>query len=174
MARREVFEAWWCESNGADIERVQTAEKGAGQLDWNTNADLKISGSLRVHDVPDWVNPLVHRVRVQATINDTVAPLGTYCLEQESVARGKSKSAASLRLLDQLLVAQDDKLIGPHAVAAGKNPVNEAVALLKTTGETRLAITASTTTLATPLVWEPGETKQRVINDLLAAAGYWS
>ena len=174
MARKETFEAWWCEPNGADIERIETSEAGAGQLDWNTNADLKMSGSLRVHDVPSWVNPLVHRVRVQATINDQVAPLGVYCLDQESLSRGKSKPVVNLRLLDQLLVPQDDKLVGPFAVAAGKNPVNEAVKALKATGETRIAVTPSTTTLATPLVWEPGETRQTVINDLLAAAGYWS
>lgn len=174
MARRESFQAWWCDRSGADIERVNTAESGAGQLDWNTNAELKISGSLRVHDVPDWVNPLVHRVRVQATINDQVAPLGMYCLEQESVARGKSKTQSELRLLDQLLVAQDDRLVGPYPVGAGRNPVDEAVTLLKSTGETRVAITKSDSTLAAPQVWEPGETKQHVINELLAAAGYWS
>lgn len=174
MGRVESFQAWWCEPGGADIERIATVESGAGRLDWNTNADLKISGSLRVHGVPEWVNPLVHRVRVQATVNDVVIPLGTYCLEQESVTRGKSRSESALRLLDQLLVAQDDLLVGPYAVAKGKNPVSEAVKLLKTTGETRVAATSSNTTLATPLAWEPGVTKQKVINDLLAAAGYWS
>lgn len=174
MARKETFQAWWCEPGGADIQQVDTVESGAGQLDWNTNADLKISGSLRVHDVPRWVNPLVHRVRVQATINGKVARLGTYCLEQESVARGKSKTSTALRLLDQLLIPQDDLIVGPYAVKAGANAVDEAVKVIKETGETRFAITKSDSKLATPLVWEPGTSRQKVANDLLAAAGYWS
>lgn len=173
MARVESFRAYWCEQSGGVLEMVATSESGAGQVEVNTNADLKMGGKLRVHDVPEWVNPLIHRVKVEALIDGVPMPLGVFCVEEQSVAYGKGSRVSELTLLDQLFVPRNDLLLGPYAVGAGANIVSEAVKVLEATGEKRIAVTKSTAVLQTPLVWEPGVSRLQVINDLLAAAGYW-
>lgn len=173
MTRKETFQAWWMDENNNDLAQIELVRSGAGQLEMNSNADLKLGGSLTVVDIPSWVNPLRHRARIQATINGEVMSLGHYMIDVETVQYAARRGSSELLLLDQLKVPTEDLLSAPYSVGKGANIVAAAVDVLKSCGETRVAVTPSDAVLATPQVWEPGETKLQVINDLLAIANYW-
>lgn len=171
--RSQTFAAWWVDEDGNDLAKIDLGERASGRMVWNSNADLKIGGSLVVWDVPEWVQPLRHRVRVEATINSETMPLGMYMIDMEDHAYRQRRGRHEITLLDQLQSPQQTKLIAPYAVGKGANIVQTAVNVLAACGETRVAVTPSTATLSAPLVWEPATSRLQVINDLLAAAGYW-
>ena len=170
---RQEFRAFWLDADGNDVAEIDLVESGAGSLQFNTNADSKLGGSLRVRDVPSWVNPLLHRVRVEAVLDGEIMRLGSYLIDMEDVAYTRRSRSHDVTLLDQLQVPRQDLLVGPLAFGAGHNIIEAAVSVLAGAGESRTAVTPSAAVLATPLVWEPGTTRLQVINDLLAAAGYW-
>lgn len=77
-------------------------------------------------------------------------------------------------LLTKVSVISEDSVDTRYTLNAGTPIIPAVVALIQSTGETRIAHTDSPTTLTSALTWEPGTPKLSIINDLLQAAGYWS
>src|SRR5690606_19344240 len=77
-------------------------------------------------------------------------------------------------LLTKMNVIHEDTVEDRFSVAVGAAIIPAVVALIESTGETRVAVTDSDSTLTAALTWDAGTSKLTIINDALQAAGYWS
>lgn len=131
------------------------------------------SGTLELnhrHDI-DWMSH-----RVQAIYSDGVDawPAGTYLLSSPAENHTDFGVTFTVGLLTKMNVIQEDTVEDRFSVPAGTSIIPTVVALIHSTGETRIAVTATGAVLTSALTWEAGESKLRIINDLLQAAGFWA
>lgn len=146
-----------------------------GSLSWNANADLPGGGFLTLEDLNQGINVSQDRIRIWWEIEGVgVWPCGVYVLAAPATQYRSDGSSREIELIDKLTVLRDDKLTETFQLPAGANIVTAAVWLIQETGENRIAFTPSTTTLSNNLTWNPGTSRQQVINDLMAIVGYWS
>lgn len=122
----------------------------------------------------DWMSQ-----RIKATYDpgiNGVEPwdMGVWMLSSPVEKYSAAGKAYEVAMLPKTQVVDEDTIPSSYAFPAGANYVQEAVNLLRSTGETRVAVTDSDLTLGSPLVFDPGTPKLTVINELLTAAGYWS
>jgi len=80
--------------------------------------------------------------------------------------------AGSVKVMDKLLILDQDSPTGPHAVPAGASVVEEVNDLIASAGETRVNVEPSGEVLASPITWDAGTSKLQIINDLLRTIGY--
>lgn len=147
-----------------------------GTLKWNANARLPGGGEIDIDVASSGkeINLSSDRVRVWWNIGEQEWPLGVYVLAAPKTQYGATNLSRTITLIDKLTVIADDCLLATLQVPAGANVVEAVVAQIQATGETRIAATASAKVLSNAMAWEPGTSRLQVINDLLAAAGYWS
>lgn len=119
----------------------------------------------------DWMSH-----RVQAVFHDGAVswPVGTYLLSSPSENHSQLGVTFEVGLLTKMNVIQEDTVEDRFSVPAGVAVIPAVVALIQSTGETRIAATDTGVITTGGLTWEAGEPKLRIINDLLQAAGYWS
>lgn len=79
-----------------------------------------------------------------------------------------------LSILDQDIASGDSVVITAYSAPAGANVITLVQGLIGETGERYPAIQPDTVTLASPMVWDIGTTRLKIINDLLDAGGYFS
>lgn len=145
-----------------------------GQLQWNANASLAGGGELTLADTGQDIDFSSDRIRVWWNESGTEWPLGVFVMAAPSVQYGADSLSRSITLIDKITVIADDCLLQTLQVPAGANVVQAVVDQIKATGEQRIAVTESTKVLSNAMAWEPGTSRLKVINELLAAAGYWS
>lgn len=145
-----------------------------GKLDWIANALVKGGGDLTVTDVNQPINWLSSRIRpVMAIEGLPEQPLGIF-LAAEAPDSWDNGRTWAVKLLDKTTILDQDIITATYSVAAGTVVTTEIVAILTGAGITNYAITPSAATLAGALVWKPNTSKLRIVNDLLAAIGYFS
>jgi hypothetical protein len=167
--------------NGWAFELLDSEDRPLGALDGVTGGSAEIvaqstlggSGSLALDHRRD-VDWLSHRV--QATFSDGVRPwaVGTYLLSSPTENHSEVGVSYSVGLLTKMNVISEDTVEQRFTLPEGTTVVPAVVALIESTGETRIAVTASEAALTSGLTWEAGTSKLTIINDLLQAAGYWS
>lgn len=159
------------ESSLGDLDGVT-----GGELKWNANATLPAGGSIDLTQTAQEINFSSDRVRVWWSVPSAGEewPLGIYVMAAPVQRYGAESLTRSVTLIDKLTVVADDRLTETLQIPAGANVVSEAVTQIQLTGESRIAWTESTKVLANAMTWAPGESRLQVVNDLLAAAGYWS
>ena len=148
-----------------------------GEFTFNVNAAIRGGGSIEYQgEKIDWVQ---HRVqpwyRAEAPGAEPVEwPLGVFLVATPSTEYSDTGRATTLELYDKTLILDQDKFPSTYQVQAGTNIIEAVRALLEDAGQTRMALVETEQTLATSMVWEPGTSRLRVINDLLEAANYFS
>lgn len=144
-----------------------------GSLDWSAATTVRSGGSLDVVDV-DGIDWLHARVRVWRSVGDREWSRGIF-VPAAPVARWVDGVRSwTVELLGKLTLLDRDVQDGWTTVPKGTVITTRVRALLAAAGHTRVAVTDSDATTRSDLVWEPGTTRLRIINDLLEAAGYWS
>jgi hypothetical protein len=144
-----------------------------GTLDFNANSRVKAGGSIEVKDV-DGVDWTIARVRPWAHVDDIEWPLGVFLAAAPQDAWSGGRWGGSVELLGKLATLDTDYVPAAVAYPAG-TVVTEAVReQIGLAGQTGYAVTASPQTLATAMVWDAGTSRLTIINELLAAIGYWS
>lgn len=151
-----------------------TGEIG-GSVDYTANAAIHGGGSLSVVDAGQAVDWLNDRVRPIVTI-DGIGPtaLGVFIISEAPEAWDDTGRSWSAKLLDKTAILDQDKVDATYALDAGTVNTTAAASLIASTGETNIAITPSTATLAGPLAWDAGTSKLTIVNDLFDAAAYFS
>lgn len=120
----------------------------------------------------DWAS---NRVRAWYHQDETQWPVGTYLFASPTEQHSDlGVTTFDVGLLTKMNVPAEDKVATRFSVAAGSAIIPTAVNVLTSTGETRIAVTASSAVLTSALTWPAGTSKLEIINDLLQAAGYWS
>ncbi|MBL5974792.1 MAG: hypothetical protein D3X82_13785 [Candidatus Leucobacter sulfamidivorax] len=135
------------------------------------------SGSLTIdgrgQDI-DWMRHRVQMVYDPGIPGVEPWPLATMMFTSPTLHRTATLSRFEVTLLSKMAVIDEDTVEAVYSLAAGAPIISTVVALIQSTGETRIAATPSEATLSNPLVWDAGESKLTIVNDLLQAAGYWS
>lgn len=145
-----------------------------GQVQWNANATLAGGGTLEMDDTGQDINFSSDRIRLWWTVGDEEWAMGVFVMAAPSTQYGSSVLSRSISLIDKITVIADDLLLQTLQVPAGANVIDAVVAQIRAAGEERIAATASDKVLSNAMAWAPGTSRLRVINDLLASAGYWS
>ncbi|WP_168428977.1 fibronectin type III domain-containing protein [Microbacterium sp. K36] len=163
------------------FELLDSEDRPLGALDGVTGGSGEIvaqsalggSGSLsldRRRDI-DWQS---HRVQCAYTDGERSWPVGTYLFTSPREVHTATSVSYEVQLLTKMSVIFEDTVEERFSLPAGTAIIQSVVALIESTGETRIAATASAAVLASGMTWEAGTTKLTVVNDLLQAAGYWS
>lgn len=135
------------------------------------------SGSLSIDEYAQHIDWMSHRIRVSYDPGITGVEAWDVCtMLFTSPTEHHTEVGVSyeVELLSKMAVIDEDAVEERYSLPADTPIIATVVALIQSTGETRIAVTPSDAVLAAPLTWEPGESKLTIVNDLLEAAGYWS
>lgn len=163
------------------VERLNAKEESLGDLDgvaggslvWDASAELPGGGNLELLDIGQQVNFSSDRVRVWWSVaGEPEWPLGVYVMAAPSESHTGTGITRDITLIDKLTVVKDNPITRTFQVPKGANIVANAAARLAVINETRVSVTESSKTLTNAMTWDPGTSRLKVINDLLAAAGY--
>lgn len=167
--------------NSWSFQLLDGEDRPLGALDGVTGGSADIvaqhvlggSGQLTLDDRQpiDW---MACRVQAIYTNGADSWPVGTYLLSSPTEKHTATGVTFDVGLLTKMNVISEDTVEDRFSVAAGAQVIPAVVALIQSTGETRIAATSSTAVLTSSLTWEAGTSKLTVINDLLQAVGYWS
>lgn len=146
-----------------------------GSVSWNANATFQARGEIEVKDVgqvDDWLDL---RMRIwQQVVGAEPWPLGTFCVTGFPERRTSLGRSWRLALTDKLVRLDSDGTAESVSLPAGTVVTDAVRDQIAAAGETAIAVTDSTQTLASGRVWEPGTSRLRIINDLLGGINYWS
>ena len=163
---------------------LDLADKKIGKLDGVTGGsfDFSVADTIRSGGQItcqgqgiDWL-----KVRVQPWYTMTAGdytlewPLGVFIPASPGVDYSTPGGSRTIELYDKLLILSRDETDGTYSVAAGAVVTTVVRSILVLAGEVRDAITDSTATLRTAMVWEAGTTKLQIVNELLASINYFS
>lgn len=153
-----------------------------GALTWNQNAAVKGGGKARVVDLETAQAGMLKisdlqlesvRVRPVCLVEGLPEnPLGVFLVSAAAEAWDDTGRVWAIELLDRCTVPSQDKVEQSYSVAAGTLILAEVKAILLTCGEAVVIDAASTKATSTGMVWDPGTSKLKIINDLLDVAGY--
>jgi len=144
-----------------------------GSADVVAQSVLGGSGALSI-DGDQGIDWMSHRVQAIYTDRGVSWPFGTYLFASPTENHSEFGITYQVQLLSKMNIISEDTVEARYSLAAGTVVVPVVVALIQSTGETRISATASTAVLTSPLTWEAGTSKLTIINDLLQAIGYWS
>lgn len=171
MHRTPVWEFQLLDHDDTPLGRLDGVTGGSGEV--VAQAPLGGSASLSLDSVTviDWMR---HRVQAFYVNGDTRWPMGTWLFTSPVETHTEFGVEWSVDLLTKMSVVDEDAVDGRYSLPAGTPIIPAVVALLASTGETRMAVTESGKTLASDYTADPGTSKLTIINELLQAAGYWS
>mgnify|MGYP000902892572 CR=1 FL=1 len=146
-----------------------------GSVSLSATTRLRASGQLSIQETGEEIDWLSHRVRIDyEPVGMEPWSLGVFLLSSPQDSHSESGTSWDVDLLGKLAVLDGDSIEQTLAVPAGTNLVEAAHQLIRDAGETRVAVTPSTATSASEMVWDPGTSVLTVVNELLDAAGYWA
>lgn len=139
----------------------------------NALADIKRTARLKMLDNPD-IDWLADRVKPWVDLNDDAHPQGVFLLSSPKRHHEKGIVTRDVEAYDQGVVLRDDKVEDRYTVAAATNYISAARTLLESAGIVEMNLTPTDKVLPAGREWDPGTSKGRIINDLLAAINYRS
>lgn len=161
-----------------ELDGVETAT-----LEFNVNATIRGGGSLtwaaetRHCKEPDWAAHFI-QPWFKVTGEDGRAqewPMGVFIPAAPGAQYHDTGKTVEVELYDKLFILDNDRVERVHTVPAGANVVAAVRALIASAGpHHRHSIEDSTVTARSAMVWEPGTSKLRIINDLLESINYFS
>lgn len=148
---------------------------GSGEI--VAQARLGGSASLTIDESGQGIDWMRHRVQV--IYNPGIAGVdawatGTYLFSSPTERHTDFGVTYDVDLHTKMVVPDEDTVGQRYSLAAALPIIPAVVALIQSSGESRIAVTPSEKTLTSGLTWDAGTSKLTIINDLLAAAGYWS
>lgn len=157
------------------LRRLRTVSEWS--LELNPLANLGDSGSLTLLAGSENVDFMKHRVRVSYDPGvDGVSAwdVGVFLFSEPGLERDDTHSVVNVGLVSKLAILGDDAMEESYTVPKGANVVETIIQLVKSTGESRVSVKASDERVREPIVFEAGENKLAMINQLLDAIGYWA
>lgn len=164
---------------------LDEADRPIGVLDGVEGGKVKLaalsrlggSGELSIRDVGQEIDWMKHRV--QAVYDPGIPgvagwPVATMLFTSPTETHSEFGVGYRVSLLTKMVVVDEDTTEDFFSLAAGTPIIDAVVALLVSTGETRVAVTPSDVVLGAAYTADPGTSKLSIINELLQTAGYWS
>ncbi|PRB02757.1 hypothetical protein CQ047_17795 [Microbacterium sp. MYb72] len=159
------------DASDRELHRIDGVTGGSAEV--VAQSVLGGSGSLSI-DGDQGIDWMSHRVQAIYTDRGISWPFGTYLFASPTAKHTAVDVTHTVQLLSKMNIIAEDTVEARYSLAVGTVVVPVVVALITSAGETRIAATASTAALTSPLTWEAGTSKLTIINDLLQAIGYWS
>lgn len=157
-----------------------------GSVEWTAFTAVKGSGRLQVDDDGSDVDWLNVRIRPAVILEDVEGDqtweyhVGVFVPAAPVEDWSETGRAWEVELLDKLSILDTDVVTDEsgnpitYVAPVGSNVIALVRSLIEDMGESTVAIEDDSKVLANSLVWEVGTARLKVINDLLAAAGYAS
>lgn len=155
------------------VRRLHSVEYGA-TVEFNMHATIRGGGSVNIVDAGESVNWLTARLQpVHIDMETGVeTPWGVFLPVIPEIAYTPTGRTWRGKLLDKTHILHMWKMSSSYTVTAGTVITGAVGDLLALAGQTRVAVTESARTLSGTMVWEPGTSVLRIVNDLLDAANY--
>lgn len=163
----------WDDSPAGTLDGVS-----GGSFDFSIHNTIRGGGSLEYvgREEIDW-----HRVRLQPWYTfrtlrgeEISWPLGIFIPASPKKNYTAEGISQTVELYDKLLILDQDKVEATYSLDKGQNIIEAVRDLILSTGETAILIEPSEHEVSSAMVWEAGTSKLRIVNDLLAAANYFS
>lgn len=142
-----------------------------GGVEQNYDAVIRGGCSLDLHNV-EGVNWHQSRVRPWVTVNGLRWPLGVFLPTSPDIVYSATHKSWKFKGVDKLSVLDGDAIPSSLSLPAGTVVTTAVKDIIEATGETSLVLTASPKMLSEQLVWGPGTTRLRIVNDLLSSITY--
>ena len=156
----------------------------SGRLDWESSSTVKKSGTISVTDLAaakdgrtaiadvDLLKARIRPVRIIEGLPET--PLGVYLLNASPEQWSGTGRTYDVVMHDKSTVLEQDPVDGSFT-AGTDEPVLQIIAdVIASAGETISFDGSDTRTLSSPKTWKAGTSKLKIVNDLLAALGYFA
>lgn len=171
MRERWLFDL--TDREGAPVRRLENVVSAS--LVGNVNRQIRWDGRLELgaESGVDWA-----AVRVAVSYqrdNGAPEPFGVYVPmldTQTRVEGGREQVSEIVNLYDRTSIPAGDLIADTYSLTAGDTVTSLVQEIIETTGERGVSITPLGERTRTDLVWDPGTSKLRIINDLLDAAGF--
>lgn len=160
---------------GTPVRRLENVVSAS--LVGNVNRQIRWDGRLELgaESGVDWATV---RVAVSYQRDDEApAPFGVYVPvldTQTRVEGGRARVKETVNLYDRTSIPAGDRISDTYSLLAGDTVTSLVQEIIETTGERGVSITPLGERTRTDLVWDPGTSKLRIINDLLDAAGFFA
>ena len=172
--RTESWRVDLLNNNDVTITTLLGAKDGA--FTFNVNAVIRGGGSLDYGGTPiDWNQHRIqpwYRTESGGLVEEW--PLGVFLVATPSTKYSSAGKSVTLELYDKTHILDQDTVTSSYQVPAGTNVIDAVLRVLTQAGQTRAAFEETTQTLATAMVWPVGTSRLKIINELLAAANYFS
>lgn len=142
-----------------------------GTVEQNFDSVIRGGCSLTMDSVAgiDWHQS---RVRPWVKVNGITWPLGVFLPTSPDREYHATKRSWRFEGVDKLSVLDSDAVPDTFSLEEGTVVTTAVKEIIESTGETVIALTPSPKVLAEQMVWSPGTTKLRIINDLLGSVAY--
>jgi hypothetical protein len=173
-------ESWRVEMLALDGTPLGPLDGAASlSLTWDASRDILGTGSLQWAGLsaPDWksirLQPFYEAVFPDGT--EAEWPLGVFIPDIPAAHWTDGSQEQTVGLFDGLKVLVDDKTPTTYALPKGTYPTVAVRSILSAAGipDSAVSLVDSVVQLQVAMVWEPGTTRLRIVNDLLLAANYW-
>ena len=172
-------------------ETIKTELVGVtgGNLAWSANASIKGSGTIDMVDIGSVIDWMSSRIKVTMIIDDgrgipalpREVPLGVFIPAAPTSSWDTGVKTYSVELLDKLCLLDQDVETGlsgnavTWTIRKNVNIFNVIMPLIRDMGESVDAIQFDAdAVLQSDMVFPAGTTKLKIVNELLAAANYFS
>lgn len=159
--------------DGLVVSRLEGIEPG-GHLTGNSASQIRWSGTLTYHGDITPTQWYKYRIRPALQLDGKTQPLGVYVVRPSTQTITTGGGALSLDLYDRTFIPANDALERTYCADAGVKLTSIVKELLESTGEENINLQENPAVTKTPMVWEAGTAKLRLINDLLQALGFFS
>lgn len=153
----------------------------SGSLEFSIHTEVRSAGSITV-DNPQSVDWHRVRLRVQYEFTDEsgqrhVEPQGVFLPTTPSVRHTATGTVADVDIYDKMVLLATEAVASTWSVDRNTKVSTAVSAVLATLGEDDNMITPDPeddVSVSSPMTWPPGTLKLRIINDILAAANFFS
>lgn len=155
----------------------------AGEVSWTYNASIKGGGSITVVETGQDIDWATARIRPVAILNDaTEIPIGVFIPSAPKRTHTATGTLVPVELLDKCSLLDQDVYADtdtgmalPFSLAVGSDVLLTVKSLIEDVGEATPLIPPDEGILtSSPMTWDVGTTRLRIINDLLSAINYFS
>jgi hypothetical protein len=173
-------ESWRVEMLALDGTPLGPLDGAASlSLQWDISRDILGTGSLQWAGLsaPDWKTVRLQPVYEAVFPDGSVAewPLGVFIPDVPAQRWTDGSQEQTVGLFDGLKVLVDDKTPKTFSLPKGAYPTAEVRLILAAAGipDSMVSLVDSVVQLQVAMVWEPGTTRLRIVNDLLEACNFW-
>lgn len=172
--RSPSWQVWLCDTQDRPIRQLTAVADGSIELSATDRLGGRASLSIDQHAAEqiDWLRDRI-RLRYDPGVDGVDGwDMGIW-LPSSPTFHHDLVSSWAVELQSKMVILDEATTQGSYCLPVGSNLVAAAAELIRTTGETRIAVTPSLSAAREAIAFPAGESVLTVVNTLLEAANYW-